>query len=83
MLSRTEAIVRSLLANWSNAMLNTIEGVTLPVYMNGVKATAQSMLPLWALRSQRGPSDAGIQTEPVQPELGQQRDHGSWPPVHG
>lgn len=34
-----------LLANWSNAMLNTIEGVTLPVYMNGVKATAQSMLP--------------------------------------
>jgi hypothetical protein len=34
-----------LLANWSNAMLNTIEGVTLPIYMNGVKATAQTMLP--------------------------------------
>ena len=34
-----------LLANWSNAMLNTIEGVTLPIYMNGIKATAQSMLP--------------------------------------
>lgn len=34
-----------LLANWSNAMLNTIEGVTLPIYMNGLKATAQSMIP--------------------------------------
>ena len=34
-----------LLANWSNAMLNTIEGVTLPIYMTGVKATAQSMIP--------------------------------------
>ena len=34
-----------LLANWSNAMLNTIEGVTLPIYMNGIKATAQTMLP--------------------------------------
>lgn len=34
-----------LLANWSNAMLNTVEGVTLPIYMNGIKATTQSMIP--------------------------------------
>jgi len=34
-----------LLANWSNAMLNMIEGVTLPVYNNGIIATAQAALP--------------------------------------
>ena len=34
-----------LLANWSNAMLNMIEGVTLPVYNNGIKATAASAIP--------------------------------------
>jgi len=34
-----------LLANWSNAMLNLIEGVTLPIYANGVVATAQSAIP--------------------------------------
>lgn len=34
-----------LLANWSNAMLNTIEGVTLPIYNNGVIATAQAAIP--------------------------------------
>ena len=34
-----------LLANWSNAMLNTIEGVTLPIYMNGITATARTMIP--------------------------------------
>jgi hypothetical protein len=34
-----------LLANWSNAMLNMIEGVTLPIYNNGVIATAQAAVP--------------------------------------
>ena len=34
-----------LLANWSNAMLNVIEGVTLPIYNNGVIATAQAAIP--------------------------------------
>ena len=34
-----------LLANWSNAMLNMIEGVTLPIYNNGIIATAQAALP--------------------------------------
>jgi hypothetical protein len=34
-----------LLANWSNALLNVIEGVTLPIYNNGIIATSQAALP--------------------------------------
>ena len=34
-----------LLANWSNAMLNVAEGVTLPIYMNGVRAFAEAAIP--------------------------------------
>lgn len=47
-----------LLANWSNAALNIIEGVTLPIYQSGLKAWAKTVPDmLWATVN-KGKSEA-------------------------
>lgn len=40
-----KTVSSSLLANFSNAALNTAEGITAPIYQNGIKAWAKTVMP--------------------------------------
>ena len=47
-----------LLANWSNAALNIVEGITLPIYQSGMKAWAKTVPDMLWATANKGKSEA-------------------------